>query len=96
MPKLIGHYLLFLVLFTIYHLLFSAFTLSLVGKNCPACGEKFPSGKLVLLPYKKNRIYLLHFQLAWIIHESRLLQMQGTGYEAVVLHRECPVTKQVL
>ena len=34
--------------------------------------------------------------LAWIIHKSRLLQMQGTGDEAVVLHRECPVTKQVL
>jgi len=30
-----------------------------------------------------------------IIHESRLLQMQGTGYEAVVLHREYPVTKQM-
>ena len=34
--------------------------------------------------------------LAWIIHESRLVQMQGTGYEAVVLHREYPVTKQML
>jgi len=31
----------------------------------------------------------------YIIHESSLLQMQGTGYEAVVLHRECPVTKQM-
>ncbi len=34
-------------------------------------------------------------RLAWIIHESRLLQMRGTGYEAVVLHRKCPVTKQM-
>ena len=29
------------------------------------------------------------------IHESRLLQMQGTGHEAVVLHCECSVTKQM-
>jgi len=37
----------------------------------------------------------LMVNLAWIIHESRLLQMRGTGYEAVVLHRKCPVTKQM-
>ena len=56
-----------------------------------------------LNPY--NQIYQAYFQLSiyvciilltWIIHESRLLQMRGAGYEAVVLHRECPVTKQVL
>ncbi len=29
------------------------------------------------------------------IHESRLLLMRGAGYEAVVLHRECPATKQM-
>jgi len=33
--------------------------------------------------------------LIWIIHEPRLLQMQGTGHEVVVLHYECPVTKQM-
>jgi len=33
--------------------------------------------------------------LTWIIHKSRLLQMRGTGCEAVVLHREYPVTKQM-
>jgi hypothetical protein len=27
------------------------------------------------------------FELAWTIHESRLLQMQGTGCAAVVLHK---------
>jgi hypothetical protein len=31
-----------------------------------------------------------------VIHESRLLQMRGAGYEAVVLHRECPATMQML
>jgi len=30
-----------------------------------------------------------------VIHESRLKQMRGTGCEAVVLHREYPVTKQM-
>ncbi len=40
-------------------------------------------------------LFSVKIHLAWIIHESRLLQMQGTGNEAVVLHRECPVTKQV-
>jgi hypothetical protein len=33
--------------------------------------------------------------LTWMIHKSRLLQMRGTGCEAVVLHREYPVTKQM-
>ena len=36
-----------------------------------------------------------HVHSAWIIHKPRLLQMQGTGCEAVVLHREYPVTKQM-
>jgi hypothetical protein len=35
-------------------------------------------------------------KLILVIHESRLLQMRGAGYEAVVLHRECPATKQML
>ena len=35
------------------------------------------------------------YSLNGIIHESRLRQMQGTGYEAVVLHRKYPVTKQM-
>ena len=35
------------------------------------------------------------FYLTWIIHESRLLQMRGTGHAAVVVHRQCPVTKQM-
>ena len=26
---------------------------------------------------------------------SKLAQMEGEGYEAVVLHRECPATKQM-
>ena len=30
-----------------------------------------------------------------MIHESRWLQMQGTGHAAVVLHRKCPATKQM-
>ena len=34
--------------------------------------------------------------IIFIIHESRLQQMRGAGYEAVVLHRECPATKQML
>jgi len=29
-----------------------------------------------------------------VIHESRLLQMRGAGYEAVVLHRKYPATKR--
>ena len=33
--------------------------------------------------------------LAWIIHESKWLLMQGTGHAAVVLHRKCSVTKQI-
>jgi len=33
-------------------------------------------------------------QLAWIIHESRLPQMQGAVHEAVVLHREWAATPQ--
>jgi len=33
--------------------------------------------------------------IVWIIHESIWLQMRGAGYEAVVLHRECPATKQM-
>jgi len=35
------------------------------------------------------------FYLTWIIHGSSLPQMRGTGYAAVVLHRKCPVTKQM-
>jgi len=35
-------------------------------------------------------------KLILVIHESRLLQMQGAGHEAVVFHRECPATKQML
>ena len=31
----------------------------------------------------------------WVIHGSSLPQMRGTGYAAVVLHRKCPVTKQM-
>ena len=30
-----------------------------------------------------------------VIHESRLQQMRGAGYEAVVLHRKYPATKQM-
>jgi len=30
-----------------------------------------------------------------VIHEPSLLKMQGTGHEVVVLHRECPGTKQM-
>jgi len=37
----------------------------------------------------------LYYYLAWLIHDSRLLQMQGTGHEGVVLHCECAVTKQM-
>jgi hypothetical protein len=33
--------------------------------------------------------------LTWIIHESRLRQMQGTRHEDVVFHFECLVTKQM-
>jgi len=29
----------------------------------------------------------------WVIHELRLPQIRGAGDEAVVLHREYPVTK---
>ena len=32
---------------------------------------------------------------SWFIHESRLLQMRGAGYDAVVLHREYHATKQM-
>jgi len=31
-----------------------------------------------------------------VIHESRLQQMRGAGYEAVVLHRKYPATMQML
>jgi len=31
-----------------------------------------------------------------VIHKSRLLQMRGAGYEAVVLQRKYPETKQML
>jgi hypothetical protein len=31
-----------------------------------------------------------------VIHEPSLQQMRGAGYEAVVLHREGPATKQML
>ena len=30
-----------------------------------------------------------------MIHELSLPQMQGTGHAAVILHRKCPVTKQM-
>jgi hypothetical protein len=30
-----------------------------------------------------------------MIHESSWPQMRGTGHAAVVLHRKCPVTKQM-
>jgi len=55
-----------------------------------------------LKPY--NQIYQAYFQLsiyvciillAWIIHESRLPQMKGTGDEAVVFHCESAVTKNM-
>jgi len=42
-----------------------------------------------------NFIYLILY-FTWIIHGSSLPQMRGTGYAAVVLHRKCPVTKQML
>jgi len=47
--------------------------------------------------YKKisNLPPLLLSSLTWIIHGSSLPQMRGTGYVAVVLHRKCPVTKQM-
>jgi len=32
---------------------------------------------------------------AWIIHESRLTQMQGVAHEAVVVHREWAATQQM-
>jgi hypothetical protein len=35
------------------------------------------------------------YQETWIIHESRLLQMKGTGHAAVVVLRKCPVTKKM-
>ena len=46
---------------------------------------------LVVCP---NFIYLILY-FTWIIHGSSLPQMRGTGYAAVVLHRKCPVTKQM-
>jgi len=42
-----------------------------------------------------NYSEILKILLTWIIHKPRLLQMRGTGCEAVVLHREYPVTKQM-
>jgi len=33
--------------------------------------------------------------IAWIIHESRLPQMQGAAREAVVVHREWVATQQL-
>jgi len=42
-----------------------------------------------------HTFFMNPYYLNWIIHESSLRQMQGTGCEAVVLHRECPVTKQM-
>ena len=41
-----------------------------------------------------NFFYLILY-FTWIIHGSSLPQMRGTGYAAVVLHRKCPVTKQM-
>jgi len=37
----------------------------------------------------------LIFYLTWIIHELRLPQVWGAGYEAVVFHCECAATKQM-
>ena len=42
-----------------------------------------------------ERKHALKFRTSWIIHESSLLQMQGTAHEVVVLHYECAVTKQM-
>jgi len=36
------------------------------------------------------------YYLTWIIHKSRLLQMRDMRHEAVVLHCECLITKQML
>jgi hypothetical protein len=52
--------------------------------------EYFIQIKLKMQPFN----YFLF--ITWIIHESMLLQMQGAGHEVVVLHYECPVTKQML
>ena len=43
-----------------------------------------------------NTYFMNSHDIIFIIHEPRLLQMRGAGYEAVVLHRECPATKQML
>jgi len=48
-----------------------------------------------LLEEEKSKIQNV-FNLAWIIHKSRLQQMRGAGYEAVVLHRKYPATMQIL
>jgi len=36
----------------------------------------------------------VQMRATWIIHELRLPQKRGAGYEAVVFHREWPATKQ--
>jgi hypothetical protein len=38
---------------------------------------------------------MLILHLAWIIHESRLLQLRGVMDAAVVLHRKSITTKQM-
>jgi len=43
----------------------------------------------LILPYIKN-------QSTWMMNKSRLLQMRGAGYEAVLLHRKYPATMQML
>ena len=37
----------------------------------------------------------LCYLVTWIIHESRLPQMQGAAHEAVVVHREWAATQQM-
>jgi hypothetical protein len=44
---------------------------------------------------KTSPFFYEYFRLTWIIHKLRLLQMQGAGHEVVVLHCECPATKQM-
>ena len=48
--------------------------------------------EVVLYPYVRSHPAE---DLAWIIHEPRLPQMQGAAYEDVVLHRECAATQQM-
>jgi len=65
-------------------------------------------GKKGILQVQKYVVFFWHFllilallfgkqtanqHLTWIIHESRLPQIEGTAHEAVVVHRECAVTQ---